>query len=49
MTVAWYAARAGGIVAFALLTIAVVVGLTLSGRARMKQWRSRTCTASSVS
>ena len=38
MTVAWYAARAGGIVAFALLTIAVVVGLTLSGRARMKQW-----------
>jgi len=38
VTVAWYAARAGGIVAFALLTIAVVVGLTLSGRARMKHW-----------
>lgn len=38
MTVAWYVARAGGIVAFALLTVGAVVGMTLSGRARLKRW-----------
>ena len=35
---AWYIARAGGIVAFALLTAAVVVGLLLSGRSASKRW-----------
>jgi methionine sulfoxide reductase heme-binding subunit len=38
LTIAWYAARAGGIVAFALLTAGVVFGLTLSGRARLEGW-----------
>jgi predicted ferric reductase len=36
--VEWYVARASGIVAFALLTLAVLVGLTLSGRARLRYW-----------
>jgi predicted ferric reductase len=35
---AWYAARAGGILAFVLLTASVVVGLLLSGRARLQRW-----------
>jgi predicted ferric reductase len=34
----WDLARASGIVAFELLTIAVVLGLTLSGRARLRYW-----------
>lgn len=34
----WYAARAAGIVAYVLLTAVVLVGLTLSGRARLKTW-----------
>jgi len=37
-TAAWYAARAGGMVAFALLTIGVLLGLLLSGRARLAEW-----------
>ena len=37
-TTAWYAARAGGMVAFALLTVGVLLGLALSGRARLKDW-----------
>jgi predicted ferric reductase len=37
-TTAWYAARAGGMVAFALLTIGVLLGLALSGRARLESW-----------
>jgi predicted ferric reductase len=36
--VTWYVARAGGIVAFALLTATVLVGITLSGRARLARW-----------
>jgi predicted ferric reductase len=36
--VEWYVARAGGIVAFALLTAAVVAGLTLSTRTTVKGW-----------
>ncbi len=32
--VAWYVDRAGGLVAFALLTVSIVLGLLLSGRAR---------------
>ena len=35
---AWYVARAGGILAFALLTASVVAGLLLSGRARLRSW-----------
>jgi sulfoxide reductase heme-binding subunit YedZ len=34
----WYLAHASGIVAFVLLTIAVVLGLTLSGRAKLRYW-----------
>ncbi len=34
----WYLARASGIVAFVLLTIAVLLGLTLSGRAKLRYW-----------
>jgi predicted ferric reductase len=34
----WYVARAGGILAFVLLTTAVVAGLLMSGRARMPAW-----------
>jgi len=35
---AWYAARAGGMLAFVLLTASVVAGLALSGRARLQRW-----------
>jgi sulfoxide reductase heme-binding subunit YedZ len=35
---AWYIARAGGMVAYALLSAAVIVGLTLSGRTSSKRW-----------
>jgi sulfoxide reductase heme-binding subunit YedZ len=35
---AWYAARAGGILAFVLLTASVVIGLLLSGHARLQRW-----------
>jgi methionine sulfoxide reductase heme-binding subunit len=38
VTAAWYAARTGGMLAFALLTASVVLGLTLSGRARLRRW-----------
>jgi predicted ferric reductase len=34
----WYLARASGIVAFCLLTIAVILGLTLSGKAKLRYW-----------
>jgi len=34
----WYAARAAGIVAYALITLSVLVGLLLSGRAKPKGW-----------
>jgi methionine sulfoxide reductase heme-binding subunit len=34
----WYLARASGLVAFVLLTIAVLLGLTLSGRAKLRYW-----------
>jgi len=37
-TSTWYVVRAGGLVAFALLTLATVLGLLLSGRARMPDW-----------
>jgi predicted ferric reductase len=38
MTTLWYTARAGGMLAFVLLTASIVLGLTLSGRARLKHW-----------
>jgi len=34
----WYAARAGGFVAYLLLSASVVVGLLLSGRAKLPRW-----------
>ena len=34
----WYVARAGGMVGFGLLTLTVLAGLTLSGRARLRTW-----------
>jgi sulfoxide reductase heme-binding subunit YedZ len=34
----WYAARAGGVVAYALLTGGVLLGTLLSGRARLRSW-----------
>ena len=36
--VAWEAARAGGIVAYVLLSAVVVIGLALSGRERLEGW-----------
>ena len=36
--VTWYVVRAGGLVAFALLTVATVLGLLLSGRAHLPGW-----------
>ena len=38
MTTLWYTARAGGMLGFVLLTASVVLGLTLSGRARLERW-----------
>jgi methionine sulfoxide reductase heme-binding subunit len=34
----WYVARAGGMLAYLLLTSSVVVGLLLSGRAKLPRW-----------
>lgn len=34
----WYVARAGGMVGFGLLTLAVLAGITLAGRARLPGW-----------
>jgi hypothetical protein len=34
----WYAARAGGVVAYVLLTMVVVFGLSLAGKRRLKIW-----------
>ena len=36
--VAWYAARAGGVVAYLLLTAVVLLGLQMSSRRRVKAW-----------
>ena len=38
MNVAWYVARAGGMLAFVLVTATVVVGLTMSSRVELRQW-----------
>jgi predicted ferric reductase len=37
-SVTWYAARAGGLLAYLLLSSSVVVGLLLSGRASLRRW-----------
>jgi sulfoxide reductase heme-binding subunit YedZ len=37
-TAAWYAALAGGLVAFSLLTISVLVGIGLAGQPRLRHW-----------
>jgi sulfoxide reductase heme-binding subunit YedZ len=34
----WYAARAAGVVAYALVTSGVLVGVVLSGRAKLERW-----------
>jgi methionine sulfoxide reductase heme-binding subunit len=34
----WYAARAAGVVAYALVTSGVLLGVLLSGRARLRHW-----------
>ena len=34
----WYVARAGGMVGFGLLTLAVLAGITLAGQARLPGW-----------
>jgi sulfoxide reductase heme-binding subunit YedZ len=36
--IAWYAARAGGVVAYVLLTTVVLLGLTMSSRRRVERW-----------
>ncbi len=38
MTAVWYAARAGGLVAYLLLSTSVCVGLLISGKAQLKRW-----------
>jgi methionine sulfoxide reductase heme-binding subunit len=38
VNVTWYAARAGGMVALALLTSTVALGLLMSARARLRTW-----------
>src|SRR4051794_27321882 len=35
---AWYAARAGGVVAYVLLTTVVLLGLQMSARRRLPRW-----------
>ena len=34
----WYAARAGGVVAYVLLTVVVLLGIAMSSGARMERW-----------
>jgi sulfoxide reductase heme-binding subunit YedZ len=34
----WYAARAGGIVAYVLLSAVVILGLALAGKERLRNW-----------
>ena len=38
MPIDWYAARTAGILAYLILTVVVLVGLTLSGQVRMQHW-----------
>jgi predicted ferric reductase len=34
----WYVARAGGLLAFALVSLSVILGLALAGRVRSRRW-----------
>src|SRR5947208_8268663 len=36
--IAWYAARAGGVVAYVLLTTTVLLGMTMASRRRVERW-----------
>ena len=38
MTAVWYAARAGGLLAYLLLSASICLGLLMSGKARLKRW-----------
>lgn len=38
MTAVWYAARAGGLTAYLLLSASVCLGLLISGKARLRRW-----------
>lgn len=38
VSIDWYAARAGGVVAYVLLSSAVVIGLSLAGKERLERW-----------
>ena len=38
MTAVWYAARAGGMLAYLLLSASVCLGLLMSGKASLKRW-----------
>jgi len=38
MTITWYVVRASGMLAFVLLTLSVVLGLAVSGKARSTRW-----------
>jgi predicted ferric reductase len=38
VTAIWYAARAGGLTAYLLLSASVCLGLLLSGKTRLKRW-----------
>ena len=38
MSLTWYVVRASGMVAFALLTTTIALGLVMSGRARLRRW-----------
>jgi predicted ferric reductase len=37
-TTTWYVARSGGMLAYLLVSASVVVGLLMSGRAKLKRW-----------
>jgi predicted ferric reductase len=38
VTAVWYAARAGGLLAYVLITASVCLGLLMAGRARLERW-----------
>jgi len=38
VTAVWYAARAGGLLAYLLLSASICLGLLMSGKARLKRW-----------
>jgi len=38
VTAVWYAARAGGLLAYLLLSASVCLGLLLSGKAKLRRW-----------